>query len=882
MLGESEAEARVSGWIATLVGASRRHAAWVAAAWALATCAAGAFAIGHLGVNADLETLISPDVPYMKLRNEFDRALPMVDDVLLLVVDADTPERAADAADAIAARLEREPETFRSVLVPGGGPFFGRNGLLYLDLDELEELSENLARAQPYLAEISRDPSLRGVLHLVERTVRAVREERVTDVEPEELIEEMSGVLEAVLQGRRAGVGFGELVVGESALADEARRVVIFTPVLDYSNLQPARRAVERVRSAIAELGYDEGPVRVRLTGDFALSFEEIGVVKRQASSAFAGSFVLTALLLVAALRSGWLIGATLASLVVGLVTSIGFAAATVGHLNPISVAFGALFVGLAVDYGIHFCLRYQELRAGGEAHAEALDGTARTSGTSLLLCAGTTSIGFYAFMPTDFRGVAELGAIAGTGMLIGLLVSLTFLPAAITLAPARVKRRFAGAPRGFRIGEIAAPGTHPVAVLLATVAVAAVALALVPRAQFDLNPLRVRDPGTESVQAFRDLLASSTTTPWTVSVLAPDLASAEAVKRSLATLPVVERTVTASDLVPADQEIKLERIAEIALFLGPPPADPGAARPDGAATLAGIDALRAEIEAWLATGPEGALADGGRRLRDAVEGVRARLAAPETREPELRALEADVVDPIVWRLRRLHRALEAEPFSLADLPQSLRDGLFAVDGRVRVEVFPAEDLSDNRALARFVDTVSAANPSAVGTAGNILNSARVIVASFQQALGYATVVIAVILLLLWRRLDDVFVVLLVLALAGVVTTGVSVAAGIPFNFANVIVVPLLLGIGVDSNIHLVHRFRTEVSVSGGLMRTSTARAVFFSALTTIASFVSLGFVPHRGLASLGQLLTVGLLCNMVCSLVVLPAILRRRPARTR
>jgi hopanoid biosynthesis associated RND transporter like protein HpnN len=862
-----------------VVTASRRRAPWVALALGLLTAGAGLYAARNLGVDADLETLISDRVPYMRMRREFDRALPIVDDVLLLVVDARTPERAAEAAEVLAARLEREPEVFQGVFVPGGGAFFSQHALLYLGTDELQELADSLAEAQPYLAEISRDPSLRGILRLVERTLEAIRTGRMEELDPAPLLDRMSEALEAVLVGRRGAVPWSDLMLGRAAMAEESRRLVILSPILDYEDLQPARKAVQAVRDIVSELGF-AGDVRVRLTGDYALSYDEMGVAKSQATSAAVSSFFLVAVLLAAALRSAWLIAASLLLLIAGLVLNLGFAAAAVGHLNPISVAFAVLFIGLGVDYAIHFCLHYQDQRVAGEPHGRALAAAARDVGSSIVLCAASTMVGFYAFLPTDFKGVAELGLISGTGMIIALVLTLTLLPALMTLAPRRVRASWGRPPRGFRIGELVLPTAHPARVLLVTLAVTAASLALLPRAYFDSNPLRVRDPNTESVQAFVDLLSGSGTSPWTLSVLAPDLDAADSIARRLERLPVVDRVLAPRDVVPSHQDEKLAVIGEIALFMGPPPVD-GRSVPV-ADTLAGIDALLAQVDAFAAANPTSELATRAVRLRAAVTGIRARLEPAQSGEEELRGLEQDLVQPLVWRLRKLHAALRAAPFGFEDLPRSLRDQLVAVDGRVRVQIFPAEDVNENAALARFVDGVHAVEPHAVGPAANILTSARVIASSFEEALALAFGAIGILLFVLWRRLDDTLLVLGILALSSLLTVAAGVAAGIPFNFANVIVLPLLLGACVESSVHLVHRYRHEVSVRGELLRTSTARAVLYTALTTIASFGTLGFATHRGMASMGRLLTIGLLFNLACNLVVLPAILNRRPARTR
>ncbi len=876
---ESEGETRLGAWVAAWMAAAVRRARLVVVGSLALAVLAGVYAAGNLGVNANLSALISEDLPYTQRRLDFEASLPLATDPLLLVVDGATPERAAEAAEELARRLEPHTDEFLGVFMPGGGAFFERNGLLYLDTAELEDLATSLAEAQAYLAEVGRDPSPRGVFRLLELAVRAIRRGEIQGRDPAPLLAQMSSALEALEAGRGSSVPWGQRVLGESAFSELRRRVVIVTPVLDFDDLQPARAAVARVREVVDATPLDD--VRVRLTGDFALSFEEMQVVKDQAASAGVASFLLVALLLTLALRSAWLIGATLVTLLVGLVVSLGFAAAAVGHLNPISVAFAVLFIGLSVDFGIHLCLRYRELRGGGDTAALALSRTAHGVGSSIVLCAFTTAIGFYAFVPTDFRGVAELGLIAGTGMFVSLGFSLTLLPVLISLAPRRVQAGWSRAAAARAVSESRLARRSSGAVLVVTGVLAVGALVLMPRARFDHNPLNARDPNTESVQAFEDLLAMAGTSPWTISILADDMETAAATARRLEELEVVERALAPTDLVPADQRAKLEILGDIALFLGPPPLPADTPPPSELEQIAGLDSLRAELARFPERPAQPELAEPVARLAAVVEALAARLEAPEGRAGELARLQMELVDPIVWRLRRLHRALDAEPIGFDDLPATLVGHILTDDGRARIQVFPREDLNRNEALVRFVDGVVAVEPGSVGTALDLLVSARVVVRSFQQALLGAAVAVAVLLLVLWRRVGDTAVVLTTLGLAGLFTTAAAILVGIPFNFADVIVLPLLLGIGVDSSIHLVHRYRSERSIRGDLLRTSTARAVFFSALTTIASFGSLGFASHRGMASMGQLLTLGVALTLACTLVVLPALLTRRRGRS-
>jgi hypothetical protein len=344
-----------------------------------------------------------------------------------------------------------------------------------------------------------------------------------------------------------------------------------------------------------------------------------------------------------------------------------------------------------------------------------------------------------------------------------------------------------------------------------------------------------------------------------------------------------VERAITLVDYVPADQEEKLAVLEEMSLFL--PPLRAEGPPPDAAAQRAALSRLAVELEPAAGAPEADALAASARRLQDALRRFLADPAA-EGADARLALLASNVVGSLPEQLADLETALGAGPIGLEDLPPVLVEQMLAADGRARIQVLPREDLSDAAELERFVDEVAAVDPRVSGPAAHLIGWGRVTVGALQQALASAVVVGSLFLLVLWRRAWDTFLAFLPLALAAAFTCAVMVVIDMPFNFANVIVLPMLLGMGIDSGIHLVHRHRVkpeEVDV----LATSTARAVFFSAVTTIVSFASLAFVPHRGMAAVGKLLTLGVSLTLVCYVVVLPAVLewddrRRRGAAGR
>ena len=623
------------------------------------------------------------------------------------------------------------------------------------------------------------------------------------------------------------------------------------------------------------ELGLTaERGVQIRVTGEPALAHEELESVTRGAGTAGVLALVMVSVVLIAGLGSWRLVLATLGTLLVGLAWTAGFTTAAIGSLNLISVAFAVLYIGLGVDYAIHLCLRYRELVHRGAAHGEALDAAARDLGISLALCAVTTGLAFYAFVPTEFAGVSELGIISGTGMFIGLAATLTVLPAILTLMPLPPPRAVSvGRPFGdFRppsqgLKWASAPARFRVPVITLAAVLGFGAFAAAPYARFDDNPLNLRDPEAESVIAYRDLLAARDPSPWTLSVLRSGFDDAGRLAQRLEALESVKEVRWAATFVPEDQPGKLERIEDLALMLGPDLDLTAAAIPDPGTEgrRAGFERLRRAVGALA---EKGAPQRGAALARSALDTL-----AADVDDAALQSFERRLTGALPGQIERLSRSLDAEPVTVDSLPLWLREQWIARDGRYRLEIHPGEHVEPRPALVRFIADVQRIAPEATGTPLVYLKSGEAVAGAFVQALACAVVLVAAVLVLVSRRKRDAALIMTPLLLAGALTVAAMVALGIAFNFANVIALPLLLGIGVDNGIHMVHRARGATD-PGGVLATSTARAVLTSALTTICGFGSLAFSPHPGMASMGAVLTIGLFVTLACTLIVLPAIM--------
>ncbi len=863
---------RLSDLAARWIAGVDRHAKPVLALSAVVTVVLGVYAALNLGVNADLYALVRPDLPFLVRKADLEKSFRALDTSVLVLVDGDSASSAGRAADALASRLAERREIFDGAVVVGGGEFFRRNALLFLDEAELERLADRLSAVQPFLAEIARDQSVVGISRLLGQALSESRNGADVGMDLPAALDRVSVAVEAAAAGRPAPDPWGDALIGGS-LSEEARhRVVMLRPKVDYHDILFAQPAVDAIRDAVRELGLDsQGDITVRITGDLILNLEEQQVVQRQSLLIALAALLLFALAIYSGLRSVRLVGALVASLVAALVWTNAFAAAAIGELNQVSASFNVLIVGLGGEFGIHVCMRYAELAARGRSRADAIEGTGRSIGSSLISSAGTTAIGFLVFAPSDYRGVAQLGIISGAGVVLSLVASLTLLPAILSLtAPTGPKLVPKAPPWLSRLRHLPVTWAHPIRIAAAALGFAS--LVLLPRIHFDHNALHLRDPSTESVQAFEDLVSRSGTTPWTVDVIASDLASAESQAKRLAAIPGVERVVTLSDFVPRDQDAKREVLGDLALLL--PPAGGAAIAPSADEERAALEKLAEDLRATVAGGGAGdaPLDASARRLGAAVEGFLAGAAARDA-GPAFDRFRSNVVGSLPDQLRELERALAPDVITAGDLPDEIRGQMLARDGRARVQLIPSLDLGDSRTLETFVDAVREVAPEATGPAVTLLEWGRVTSRAMEQALLSGFVAITLFLLWIWRSIWDTVLALFPLVLAGVVSCAAMVLLGLSFNFANVIVLPMLLGMGIDNGVHLVHRHRTNPEEED-VLATSTARAVFFAALTTVLCFGSLGFAPHGGMAAVGKFLTLGVAATFVSYVVVLPAVL--------
>jgi hopanoid biosynthesis associated RND transporter like protein HpnN len=817
----------------------------------------------NLGVNSNTSEMFDENLAFRHAQDHFKELFQLAEDNFVIVVSGPVPELVTEVADSITRQLQAHPDLFSSVFQPTGDSFFKQNQLLFLDTASLSNVVDQIAKARPMMSFMSENYSLKGIFAFLGLTTRYSSPAQLEGMSA--MYQQMDSVLKENTSRNSAIMSWQLLMSSYPDSFDPRLSFIQVTPVLDYQKIRPAKLSIEAARKIVAP--YNNQYTRVRITGKKAMTYEEMGSVMDGAIQASLLALVMVSLVLWLGLRSFRLIAASLITLLVGLIFTAGFSAWAVGQLNMISVAFAVLYIGLGVDYAIHLCLRYRELGLNGAAIEVALRGSIKHIAPALILSTLSTAIGFYAFVPTDFTGVSELGLIAGTGMFISLLVTLLLLPSLIWkmsgISSVRKKPKEHKGPNIEKYGQYIRYGTLFLSV---------VAMIILIRIEFDYDPINLRDPASESVATARELMGTGNLTPWSLNIITKDSSELDQLSSRLIALPEVERVVHIKSFLPNRQNIKLPLIDSLRNILQQVPEVPLEFEEIPLTDqLIAVDAFSSLLNSPKYSSM--AIGDFGQQLllfKDSLQTLE--------EDGQLKAilkLQTGLLSTLPFNINGLRKSISPGVVKYDDIPESIKQRWVSALGDYRIQIFPRQNLQSTQQMRDFANKVQQIAPQATGDLTVTLASGDTVIRAFKQALICAFSAISLMLLLYLRNLRDTLYILLPLVLAAVFTGALTVILGLDLNFANIIAIPVLLGLGVDNGVHIVHRARASFDVQP-LLQTSTARAILFSSLTTLFSFGNLAFSPHRGTASMGILLTIGVVFILVATLLILPAFLNQ------
>ncbi len=847
------------------------HHPWAVIGVALMLTVLAALAAMQLTINTSTEDILSRSLPFRQAEIAYKQVFPE-DDVAVVVIDAPTAEEAEAAGASLVALLRNRPGEFEWVELAGSSPYFDRYGLMFLEPERISAVAEQLRPARHLLTRLASDPSLRGVAGLLGMAEQGATQ-GAAPPEMARMLDMLGATTEARAEGRPTEMPWTELF-GIGGFPGGERQILEVKPVLDNTSINRASTAISALQEAFAELRDDHPNATIRLTGEPVLRQQELNDALSGALYASVLSLILVSTILTIGIRSGRMIAALLISLIIGAVWTAGLAAVSVGQLNLISIAFVVLFFGLGIDFGTHLGLRHLEAAREGASFDDALKRAIASEWPGISLSALCAALAFLSFVPTPYVGLAEFGIISALGMLVALVITFTLLPALMSVMRPQPSEK---AVRNIGLAPIIERHYRAILALAALISIAAVFVAM--RAEIDTNPLNLQNPNTESVETYRDLARDPETSPYALNVLAPDVETARELAPQLAALDGVAGVRWIGSFIPENQDAKLAALEGARQRLGESFFSDQTAPPPSDAELEGAFAAMLSSAEAIAAVPDDVPVDdsiraAGGRLAEALRSFGDERGTDPVELRTLGSALTDQVPPLVADLGEKFSV--SEPVTIDDIPESFRSDWVSGDGQTRLRVLPTGDLPTAEAMRTFTQQVQTISPDPVGAPAGVTGAGRAILLSFVEAIAYTVIAIGLVVTVLRRRLSDVLLVLAPLAVGALWVVAGSAALDLPFNFANVIVIPLLIGLGVASSIHMVNRAREVAHEAGAgganLLSTSTPLAVLITQLNTVAAFATLAVADHRGLFSMGVLLGLAIFFVLVVSLIVLPS----------
>ena len=860
------------------------------------------YALTTLTFATSTRALLPQGKAYIERYGELDREFGQLDDIVIVVEARSLPE-AKVYATRLVRELKRRNAPLKSLSYRIDPKQFEGRALLYLSKEKLATVRDKVFDYQEFMEAFAARPTLEQLVEGLATQIANAFASGFLDLGLEDksktagdlrfiedLVAQVSGRLEHPLPYRSPWGGLFTVEGDEASagyfLSDDQRLLFILAePETERGTFTGDRRAIESIRDVIAALNKEFPGVSVGVTGKPALATDEMTAAFEDSEKATLLAFALTlGLLIVAFARAGKPI-VMLIVLALSLSWSIGAATLFVGHLSLFSVMFISIVIGIGIDYGIYFLFRYEEELFLGRGLREALQVTAGRSGPGILLGAVTAAGTFYVLMLTDFRGLQELGFIAGTAILFAWLSMVTVFPATLVLADYRRVRRERRerrvVPRAIELERIRVPlvdliAAHPKIVLVATAIITVIACYGLRWLQFDYNILNLQAHGTESVEWEKRILATAGRSGFAALTSASSLDELTQKHHAFARLPSVSEVDSALLMIPSDQDEKRKIIADFAAIVAPVRVNrPLPLDVDRLATA--FDLLKRRIEIAANEAPPGDAKTRLHHLRATIDGLilRLRTGDREATEAGLGLLQQQLHRDFLRSFQRFQANLAPKHVGLEDLPAEMRRKFVSERGRFLIQIHPAINIWDREGAERFVSELRSIDAAVTGTPVITYEAIRLMERASRQGTIYAIVLVVVVTALTLRRWRETLLALLPLALGLVWTLGLMYFFDLKLTLGNIFGLPLLLGAAAEFGSNIVLRFMEGEAHGGPLIARSTVMAVLVNGLTTIVGFGSLMIAHHQGVFGLGLLLTLGMITSLIAALVVLPVLLR-------
>ncbi|MBI2529331.1 MAG: MMPL family transporter [Candidatus Rokubacteria bacterium] len=832
---------------------------------------------------------------------EYSREFGELEDIVV-VVETRSFEAAKDYASRLVQELRHSPVQFPRASYRIDPKRFEGRQLLYLSTAKLREIRDKIFDHQEFMESFAADPSLAQLVEGVNRQLAAafitnIFDLGLSDNQPTDtrflrvLLEQIATRLDRPMPYRSPwGTLFsfgGEAPADAGYFRSDDKSllfVLVETPEGQKGSFVGDQRAIDTIRSVIDRLRPVFPSVQAGVTGAPVLSNDEMSAAFQDSQVATVLAFALTLLVMTLAF---WRVGKPLLMLVVlavSLAWAMGVVTLTVGHLTIFSVMFISIVVGIGIDYGIYFLFRYEEEIFLGRNLKEALELTAARTGPGMLLGALTAGGTFYVLGLTDFRGIQELGFIAGSSILLAWVSMMTFFPALLVL----IDRHHAARPRDqkprahelerIRVPILERLTRFPVTILVAAGALTAASVWALPSVGFDYNMLNLQAKGTESVAWEKRILATTGRSGFNGLASAGSLEELRRKQEAFERLPSVSEVDSVLHLIPEEQREKTALIKSFAPLVAPVKVARSSAVDVDRLTQAVRDLKRRLDLAASEAGDR--LPKEVRQLREQTGALLSQLASAdrELAEPALTHLQAQLYRDFVAKFHMLQRNLRPRPVELTDLPDELRRKFVGNSGRFLLQVHPKVDIWERAGAEQFVTELRSVDPDVTGAPIITYEAIRLMERAYVQGTAYAFILVGGLTFWMIRRVRLTLLALLPLGLGLLWTLGLMWVFDLKFTMANVWGLPLIIGTSAEFGLNIVMRYLEGREHGGPLVARSTVMAVALNGLTTIVGFGSLMMARHQGIFGLGLLLTLGSACGLLASLVVLPVVLRMLP----
>ena len=829
---------------------------------------AGSFVYKNISINTSNTDLLSKELTFRKNDIAFKKEFPQFSNNIMVVIDA----KERDVVEDIASKFYKDVKIkgdkfFNDIFYPEELDFFKKNGLLYLSEDELEKNLDRMANYQPFITRLSEDQTLYSLLNTINLFLLA-------DLN-DQYVENIDKLFKKLTEVGNANNSLSWSNLFSSGSETNYREIIYLQPKLNTNSFFPSKDSLVFLENSLGELsrGYKHSnylntyhdkskSFDIRLTGTVPMEQEELNTLEEGSKK---GIFIsLLFVLIIISIAFFWrihLIVGSLITLIIGLVWTTAIALLFFQELNLISIAFAVLFIGLGIDFAIHYCLRSIEFFS--EKNEKFLINVHNSISKALFLTAIAIAIGFFSFTFTSFKGLAQLGVIAGSGMFVSLFLTLFFLPAFLILK--KDKGVFSGCADFERIALYSFFNKNSKVFIYLSVALILGSLSNLRNIQFENDPLKLRDQSTTSVQTMNELIKDKSINPHSVDILVNSFYEVDEIKSNIVDSNEIKEAISFFDLIPEKQEEKLEILNQFTNFY--PKIELKEPR---LLTFREFELEKIKINDLLIN-LEFVILKNYKNKIDIknIEKLKERINSYKDFS-SFTDYEKQFFYFLNENIKRYNNSLKANVITEEDIPSSLKKRYIGKNGKIRVEIVPLQDLDNYNNKKNFIEKVSKISRNVSGGSFTTYEAGEEIIKSFKEAMGASILLTILFLIFTLKNFKKVFIVFINLFAAFLFTLLFLDVLGLNLNFANIIALPLLFGLGAATSIQTVLRTQEFNNLENYFKKSSTPSAIFFSLFTTLGAFFVLSLSPHVGTASMGKLLIISLFSIFLANLTIL------------